>query len=166
MHQPSPSTNVVGMNLKFYTDRPIEIRLSPYVVKDTIAYRVVKVERSKVGFRTQTGTLHSCAFCRNEDHRRSGREPFTTATWLLTGESGMVMNPIETLALCSDHFREMRDQQKKQTDRGPWSESEVDYLNAGVSLVDFLDRDTRIKDTFDRQDVFDATTYPRKDGSG
>lgn len=111
MRRGSGSTNVLEMDLNFYTDRPVEVKLSPFLVENIITYRVTKVERSKTGFRTSTQTLRSCAFCRSEDYHRSGLEPFTMATWLLTGESDS-WYPVATLAVCGDHFKEMRENQR------------------------------------------------------
>lgn len=101
------------MSLTFTQTRYETIERDVRVSRLHFRYQVVKVRRSKSGFRTSTNTVRSCERCRVEQRGVTGREPFPVATWLLTGvvrwgTIGGMEDLYATTSLCDDHFRETR----------------------------------------------------------
>lgn len=103
------STNVVGMKLTI-PHTYIEDR-SQVIEVHTLA-EVVKTQRSSDGFKTSTGTTRTCHQCREEGGGVSGVEPWPVAVWLLTAEV-LGNRRVTQLALCSGHFKELREKDRK-----------------------------------------------------
>lgn len=99
----------------YYEDR------SQVVEVITLA-EVTKVQKSNDGFKTSTGTTRTCDRCRRIDSATSGVGSWPVATWLLTAEVFGDRREIRW-ALCSLHFKWLRDEERNTRDKGDgfWS---------------------------------------------
>lgn len=133
LHPGNRSSNVLGMNLTIPVSY-IEDR-SQLVRTHTLA-EVVRVQRSQSGFKTSTGTTRTCEKCREGERGVSGVESWPTATWLLTGEVFGDRRRIQW-ALCSDHFKELRDEEQRLREkRGEWEYGRGDLDHGAFSEPD------------------------------
>lgn len=126
MKSRSRATNVLGMKLTIpYSAIHAQIQV---VERHTLA-EVVRVERSKDGFKSSTQTTRPCFDCREEGLRVgvAGARPWPTATWLLHAEVFGSRTKL-TLPLCDTHFEELREKEKEIQDRG----EEGEWMWGGV----------------------------------
>ena len=155
LHRRLEIANILGMDFHFVESFP---RAITRVDEVWFTYRVTRIEKSGSGFKTPIQTIRICGKCRVESMDRTGHEdrylesgvePYPIATWLLTGEPDQwsptpsiyeTINVItapktRTLALCSDHFKAMRERIK--SDRGvPLDPSQTEARITGESLME------------------------------
>lgn len=126
--------NVLVMNITFTESHFEETRT---VTRLEEPYRVTKTQRSGSGFQTPTGTTWTCRGCRNETTEDRGAQPFTMATWRLTGES-WGGERVSYLHLCREHFKQVREGPTSSVspyDRGTPFARFVEDIEGGERLI-------------------------------